>query len=139
MFVAVDSTERKPSGSPRAGASAASYPGTPAAASPRACLPAMAGASATGADKGGGAGPIIAPMIRDFDSSILDEDGGGGSSDEGGPSEEEDLSDEAVLRRHQEVLDDMKENLEFAMKLRKEIEEKQSRGRRGSGRRLPSA
>lgn len=139
MFVAVDSTERKPSGSPRAGASAASYPGTPAAASPRACLPAMAGASATGADKGGGAGPIIAPMIRDFDYSILDEDGGGGSSDEGGPSEEEDLSDEAVLRRHQEVLDDMKENLEFAMKLRKEIEEKQSRGRRGSGRRLPSA
>jgi hypothetical protein len=70
-------------------------------------------------------GPIIAPFCREFDYSQLDEDDSGESNgtDDG---EDEILSDEAVLARHQAVLDDMKEKLEHAMKVRQECIEKKS-------------
>jgi len=70
-------------------------------------------------------GPIIAPFCREFDCSQLDEDDSGESNgaDDG---EDEILSDEAVLARHQAVLDDMKEKLEHAMKVRQECIEKKS-------------
>ena len=70
-------------------------------------------------------GPIIAPFCREFDCSQLDKDDSGESNgtDDG---EDEILSDEAVLARHQAVLDDMKEKLEHAMKVRQECIEKKS-------------
>ena len=70
-------------------------------------------------------GPIIAPFCREFDYSKLDEDSSGDSDHTDG-GEEENLSDEAVLARHQAVLDDMKEKLEHAMKVRQECIEKKS-------------
>ena len=70
-------------------------------------------------------GPIIAPFCREFDYSKIDEDGSGESDDADG-GEEEKLSDEAVLARHQAVLDDMKEKLEYAMKVRQSCIEKKS-------------
>lgn len=70
-------------------------------------------------------GPIIAPFCREFDYSKLDEDSSGDSDNANG-GEEENLSDEAVLERHQAVLDDMKEKLEHAMKVRQSCIEKKS-------------
>ena len=65
-------------------------------------------------------GPIIAPFCREFDDSQLSTE----DSDEGMDTEEEDLSDEVVLARHQAVLDDMKQTLEHAMKMRQQLQDK---------------
>ena len=65
--------------------------------------------------------PIIAPFCHEFDCSVLDEE----SEDEASFAEEEDLRDEVVLARHQEVLDDMKQKLEHAMRMRQQLQDKQ--------------
>ena len=65
---------------------------------------------------------VTPPKKKKADS---DEDSSGDSDHTDG-GEEENLSDEAVLARHQAVLDDMKEKLEHAMKVRQECIEKKS-------------
>jgi hypothetical protein len=97
----VDSSKRtQPSPSPRSGAE----------------KPADA-ISSPGSNKG----PIIAPFCRPFDCSRLNEESGDDEED----AEEEDLRHEVVLARHQEVLDDMKQKLEHAMKMRQQLQDKQ--------------
>ena len=59
---------------------------------------------------------IFAPFIRSVDNSFFDADNDQGNE----VSSEEDISDETILRRHQEVLDGMKRKLDAALEKRQQ-------------------
>ena len=62
---------------------------------------------------------IFAPDVRKLDKPVWEESKEESSSDyDGDDSTVEDISDEAVLARHQKVLDHMKEKLDVAMEQR---------------------
>jgi len=76
---------------------------------------------------------IYAPYVNDFDRSTLKTLS---AEDEGGSSPDEDISDETMLQRHQQVLDDMKIKLDAALESRKHHlqSEKKVDGRKDNGR-----
>merc|ERR1712127_150501 len=66
---------------------------------------------------------IFAPFVRAFNPSSLNSE----REDENEPSSDEDITDQAVLQRHQDVLDEMKLKLDSALEARKQP---QPRGRK---------
>mmetsp|Transcript_5245 Transcript_5245/g.9395 ORF Transcript_5245/g.9395 Transcript_5245/m.9395 type:complete len:1645 (+) Transcript_5245:114-5048(+) len=68
---------------------------------------------------------IFAPFVRAFDRSSLDAEREG----ENEPNSDEDISDEAVLQRHQDVLDEMKLKLDSAFEDRKQLAQQRGRKR----------
>ena len=67
---------------------------------------------------------IFAPFVRAFDISSINQE-----SAEQEPYSDEDMSDKAILQRHQNGLDDMKLKLDAALESRKQLSQQRGRKR----------